>query len=156
MNENSVSARKHPVHMPFMERHNQPVIIFVTICSHQRRPVLACHQVHDALIRVWSESRQYLVGCYIIMPDHIHLFCSPAVHEAEGIASWGRYWKRAVSRQLNDLNPLWQRDCWDTQLRGVSHYREKWDYVRDNPVRKEFVADSDDWKYQGCLNELRW
>ncbi len=156
MTDELFSSRKHPVHMPFVEKHNQPVILHVTVCSYQRKPVLASMRVHETLVRVWSETTQYRTGCYMIMPDHIHLFCSPAVHEAESIGQWVRYWKRSASTQLSDLKPLWQRDCWDTQLRCVSHYREKWDYVRDNPVRKEYVKHSDEWSFQGCLNELCW
>jgi hypothetical protein len=36
------------------------------------------------------------------------------------------------------------------------NYHEKWEYVRQNPVRKGFVPSPDDWPYQGILNELRW
>jgi len=50
----------------------------------------------------------------------------------------------------------WQSDCWDTQIRSGTHYHEKWEYVRLNPVRKELVEESDDWPWQGELNVLRW
>jgi hypothetical protein len=44
----------------------------------------------------------------------------------------------------------------DTQLRPGMHYDEKWQYVRQNPVRAGLAADSDAWPHQGELNELRW
>ena len=46
---------------------------------------------------------------------------------------------------------LWQRDCWDTQLRDVSHYGEKWLYVTLNPVRKAFATSHNDWRESGWV-----
>jgi len=149
-------SRRHPVHLPNIERHNQPTILFVTVCTHGRRPVLANERVWRTLQAIWPEARQYSVGKYIIMPDHIHLFCSPTVREPENVRRWVAYWKRLASCELSDLKPLWQRDCWDTQLRNVDHYGEKWEYVRANPVRAGLVKQADDWAYRGIINELRW
>jgi len=147
--------RKHPIHLANVQHHNQPVILFVTVCTENRRPVLACERVHGVLLRIWSEANQYLVGRYVVMPEHVHIFCTPAVHDAENVKQWVAYWKRLASRELKDLQPLWQRDCWDTQLRNVGHYGEKWEYVVQNPVRKALVPSPEQWPYQGCLNELR-
>lgn len=52
--------------------------------------------------------------------------------------------------------PLFQRDCWDTQLRKGERYSEKWEYVRYNPVRKGLAGTPDDWPWQGELNVLSW
>jgi putative transposase len=149
-------SRRQPVHLPNVERHNQPVIIFLTVCTANRRTVLTTDDVHRALIAAWQETKQWQVGRYIIMPDHIHLFCSPAVMDAEDVANWTAYWTRLVSRRLPHLQPLWQRDCWDTQLRDLRHYDEKWQYVLLNPVRKKLVTAPVAWPYQGELHELRW
>jgi putative transposase len=149
-------VHKRPAHLPNVERHNQPAIVFVTVCAGGRKAVLACARAHHVLTTVWSEARQYTVGCYLIMPDHIHLFCSPAVANAENVKHWVAHWKRLASIRLRDLQPLWQRDCWDTQLRHVDHYAGKWEYVCANPVRKGLAARPGDWPHQGCLNELRW
>ena len=53
-------------------------------------------------------------------------------------------------------NTIFQRDQWDTQLRTGESYASKWEYVRNNPVRKCLVARADDWPYQGELNILQW
>jgi REP element-mobilizing transposase RayT len=50
----------------------------------------------------------------------------------------------------------WLTDHWDTRMRNASSYEEKWNYIRDNPVRKGLVASADDWPYQGEVFELRW
>jgi putative transposase len=148
--------RHHPAHLPNIERHNEPVIIFVTVCSKNRRCTLASERVHDALLSAWSHAKQYIVGRYVIMPDHVHLFCSPIFLHVESVARWCGYWKRLVSVDLNEVGGIWQRDCWDTQLRRGDHYGEKWEYVQQNPVRRGLVVRTEDWPYQGVLNELRW
>ncbi len=51
---------------------------------------------------------------------------------------------------------LWQRDCWDTQIRDARHYEEKWAYVVLNPVRQSLVKTPSEWPSQGELNVLRW
>ena len=61
-----------------------------------------------------------------------------------------------TSAALPRLPPLFQRDCWDRQLRTGESYAQKWAYVRNNPVRKGLVANADDWPYQGRMNILEW
>jgi len=152
----AIKERKRPAHHPPIERCGEPVIIFLTVCSKDRKRVLAEDSIHTSLHQAWSEAGQWCVGHYLIMPDHIHLFCSPASRESESVVRWCGYWKRLVSKSHVHLQPLWQKDCWDTQLRSSRHYGEKWEYVRQNPVRAGLVEDADEWPYHGCLTELRW
>jgi len=92
------------------------------------------------------------------MPDHIHLFCAPADLVPPPLEPWVRFWKSYVSNHWNDSaqRPIWQRHCWDTQLRKGESYEAKWDYVLENPVRAGLVKRSEDWPYQGELNILDW
>ncbi len=152
----SLASRGRPVHMPSMTRHNHPVIIHLTVCTQDRRPVLANNTMHECLIKAYGNARSYRVGQYVIMPDHIHLFCSPAVPDAENVSRWVAYWKRLVSIQMPELCPLWQRDCWDTQMREPQQYHDKWNYIRANPVRRELAKSANEWPFQGELNKLLW
>jgi len=148
--------RRHPAHHPPIEHPNKMPIIFLTVCTHQRRAILANQDTHKVLIKAWNASSQWIVGRYVVMPDHIHLFCSPSQNDCVSVADWTSYWKRLVSQQFPDLQPLWQRDCWDTQLRSHESYAEKWEYVRNNPIRAKLVSSYDQWPYQGTLNNLTW
>jgi putative transposase len=148
--------RKHPVHIPSVEQFNRPVIIFLTVCSSRHRRILANSRVHQALLESWALAEQWHVGKFVIMPDHIHLFCSPAQRDVENVACWTAYWKRLISVHLSDLKPIWQRDCWDTQLRGHENYEAKWNYVRNNPVRAGLVKHAEEWPFQGLMHCLRW
>lgn len=50
--------------------------------------------------------------------------------------------------------PIWQVDTFDHILRSAESYAEKWNYVRENPVRAALVAKSDDWPWQGEIQRL--
>ena len=150
--------RRAPAHPPIVERHNQPIIIFLTVCTAGRKPVLANVVATQLLRNAWTMDDEWTVGRYVIMPDHIHLFCAPAGLGACSLVKWISYWKFLVSKQWpqrTDL-PLWQRDHWDRQLRQQDSYGDKWEYVRLNPVRHGLVKRPGDWSYQGEMNVLMW
>jgi putative transposase len=151
-----LAQRKSPIHLPNLERHNQPVILFVTVCAKDHQPILANDIMHTAILEAWSLAGSHRVGRYTLMPDHLHLFCSPAWPEAENVRKWVGYWKRLVSRRVEREEPIWQRDCWDTQIRDADHYSEKWQYMVGNPVRKGLIANAEAWPYQGEVCEFRW
>jgi REP element-mobilizing transposase RayT len=151
-------ARRHPPHFPPIECHNTPIIIFLTVCTKNRKQLLASEVSHCLLGAAWAKQPTWLVGRYTIMPDHIHLFCAPADLIPMPLESWVRFWKFYVTKHWHDPSqlPIWQRHFWDTQLRKSESYEEKWDYVFENPVRAHLVKKSEDWPYQGELNLLDW
>lgn len=151
-------GRRHPPNFPPDERHNVPIIIFVTVCTKDRKSILATSSVGDLSLNAWTTDPSWLVGRYVIMPDHIHLFCSPAVLPVQSLAKWIRFWKSHVTRNSTGPKrfPVWQRHFWDTQLRRGESYEEKWQYVVENPVRAGLAKRSEDWPYQGELNILAW
>ena len=151
---NDLPDRHRPVHHHLVESHNRAVIVFVSLCTQDRVPVLANATMHRALQTAWSSATHWLVGRYVIMPDHIHLFCAPGTQPAEPLKPWISYWKRLVTQSHG--SQIWQKNFWDTQLRGHESYSLKWEYVRNNPVRAGLVGKPEDWPFQGEMNVLRW
>ena len=155
---NERDGRKHPVHLPPIGELDVPTIIFVTVCTKDRKPLLASDAAHERVMNAWRAAEQWLVGRYVIMPDHVHLFCAPAASEAPPLEDWIRFWKSHVARHWNDpaQMPLWQRHFWDRELRRQENYDAKWDYVFHNPVRAGLVSTAAHRPYAGEINELRW
>ena len=151
-------SRKRPVHLPINERFNRSNIIFVTACSKGRQRVLANEMMHTCVRDAFEVADNYLVGRYMIMPDHIHFFCAPKAYPPESLKKWVSFWKSQVTRRcdIEEIKPIWQRDFWDRQLRSGESYSEKWAYVRNNPIRANLVKTADKWPYQGELNTLAW
>lgn len=150
-------GRKHPVHHPVLDSGNRAAIVFVTVNTHQRKPILAKIDAADIIRSAWRQDDKWLVGRYVIMPDHIHFFCAPC-DVSVNLKRWMKYWKSQVSSRWPRPaeQPIWQLDFWDTQLRRGENYDEKWDYVWRNPVRKGLVAKPVDWPYAGEINVLAW
>jgi putative transposase len=147
-------GRKQPargVHIYF----NQPTIVFLTVCTKDRKPWLADESVHQSLRHAWQSAETWLVGYYLVMPDHVHLFCAPRDLNVT-IEAWVTFWKRQFRRLHQDASFRWQTREFHHRLRRDDNYSEKCIYVRENPVRKKLVKDADSWPYQGMMNALLW
>ena len=114
-------------------------VFFVTCCTYRRRKLLAATEVQNALVtfseRAFAE-HNIAVGRYVIMPDHLHLFICGDGDFALGrwIGILKQYLAKAVLRAPTE-DPIWQRGFFDHVLRSDESYAQKWDYVRENPVR---------------------
>jgi len=151
-----MTRRRRPAHYPTIEMGDRPVIVLLTVCVDGRRRILANRSAVDTIVTAWRTADAWAVGRYVVMPDHVHLFCAP--RQDVSLHRWVHYWKSLTSRYwpTADAQPLWQRDHWDTQLRSLESYEEKWAYVCGNPVRHGLVATTADWPYAGEMTRLEW
>jgi REP element-mobilizing transposase RayT len=149
------TRRRAPAHPhPILRR---SVIIFLTVCTAKRRPILASPVAVATLHRAWRAADAWAIGRYVIMPDHLHLFCAPVRLEFT-LTHWVRFWRSQASLRwpFPDQHPIWQPDFWDTQLRRGDDYDAKWEYVRQNPVRHGYVASPEAWPFAGEITVLDW
>lgn len=155
----ALPERRYPAHLPVLSVGNRSVLVFLTVCTKDRRKVLATPEVHEILGDKWGQADAWAVGRYVVMPDHVHLFCAP-VNPDFTLGQWVAFWKHAVTKEMHRREfcegELWQRDHWDTQLRQGDSYQEKWEYVRSNPVRAGLAGQADEWPYQGEIRTLMW
>ena len=150
--------RQRPVHQPLHLRDNRPTIVFVTVCTDKRKPILARADVFEILLDSWRQSDHWSVGRFVVLPDHIHLFCAPAKTEATDLKPWVIYWRSLASRVWPRVEeqPVWQWDYWDRQLRSDESYAAKWEYVVNNPVRHGIVKCADEWPFKGEMTSFDW
>ena len=133
----------------------QPTIVYDTICTKDRDPWLATHEVHTLLVDVWKNASAWLMGRYMIMPDHIHYFAG----YREGIIPydrWVTYWKSQFSNRFGKPECRFQSGGFDHRVRTAAAYESEWQYIRENPVRAGLVKTSDEWPFQGEIHALRW
>ncbi len=148
------SQRKHPVHGVLVPTF-APTIVFLTVCTKDRKAWLASETTHRLLQTVWTKAQSWLVGRYILMPDHLHLFAGLNSETIE-LDPWVRYWKSQFTKAHKNNDWRWQTDHWDTRMKTIKQYEEKWEYVRHNAYRKGLVEQPEDWPYQGELFPLTW
>ena len=133
-------------------------VYFLTACTYARQATLANVGIHQAFRRFAKTARDHdvLVGRYVIMPDHLHLFAAFAPLSPP-LSEWFKGLKRALAEELKRTAlraPFWQRGFFDHILRSEESYKQKWRYVRDNPVRAGLVAMAEDWPWQGEIVPL--
>ena len=128
-------------------------LYFVTCCTYERRRFLAKDKVHNAFV-VFGERAErkfnIAVGRYVIMPDHVHLFVR-GDHNFR-LGPWIGALKQALAKaaMLSRVKgQIWEEGFFDHVLRSDESYSQKWNYVRENPVRAGLVKSAADWPYQG-------
>jgi REP element-mobilizing transposase RayT len=92
------------------------------------------------------------------MPDHFHLFVATD-DEQISISAWMKSLKNTISKTLRATGvapPHWQKTFFDHLLRSSESYSEKWNYVRENPVRAGLVTKAEDWPYMGEIFALEY
>jgi len=137
---------------------------------------LANDLVHRALIGYGRIALDHNIalGRYVIMPDHIHLFVQgdPKFNLGRWIGglkrvvvaavTGGRHGKDSAAETaaattfapVGKSQPLWQRGFFDHLIRNTESYVQKWDYVRENPVRAGLVSRHEDWPFQGEIVKI--
>jgi putative transposase len=149
---------RRPPRLPTVFQNADP-FYFVTFNTHERRPLLADEALHEAWLAFARRAPDHgvWVGRYVVMPDHIHLFVWLATDTE--LAAWVQASKAVLGKELlrhGHQKPHWQQGFFDHLLRSGESYEQKWEYVRQNPVRKGLCSQPEDWPYQGEVTPLEW
>ena len=135
-------------------------LYFITFCTRDRQKIDDLHRL-AAVFRDYCKragrKHNVAVGRYVIMPNHVHFFVRGNPDFV--LSSWVGGLKRAMSvaglnqsqaiRLPIQRKSLWQPGFFDHVLRNDESYAQKWEYVRENPVRAGLVAEWHEWPYQG-------
>src|SRR5213075_1121222 len=132
--------------IPVWLKWDQEVVYFLTFCVASRQKVLANETAFAALNSAIARLTNWNVIAAVLMPDHVHLLVAPNDRELPvGNASG------AIKRWMRqDLVATWQWQpgSFDRLLRSEESAYEKWQYIRENPVRAGLVEKSEDWPYR--------
>ncbi len=152
--ENTLPDRENPapgVHIDL----GQSNIVLLTITTEIRIPWLACETAHRLIRETWLEAKAWLIGDYLLMPDHLHAFCAP--HDLEfTIEQWIAYWKRDFRLKHRRADWKFQSRGWHHRLRSGESHSQKWLYMQENPLRKGLVTRMEDWPFKGRVFDLMW
>ena len=140
----------------------QRTIYFITLCVEDRTPVLADPCAWGICRASFDKLDQWTILAAIAMPDHLHLLAAPVADREASLSAFAKwfkrwfneaYWKdRQSASGIAAKSWRWQEGCFDRLLRSDESLSEKWEYLRQNPVRAGLVEDPDDWPYQFQFN----
>jgi putative transposase len=153
-NQNLAAGRKKPATGVHTQR-GRPNFVLLTTATKNRIPWLANPDVHRLLRETWVAATAWLVGDYLLMPDHMHLFCAPR-DLSFTIEQWITFWKRDFRRRHEREDWCFQSRGWHHRLRKDESYSAKWLYVQENPIRKGLAKQIADWPFKGTIHLLTW
>ena len=84
------------------------------------------------------------------MPDHVHLFVRG--DDNFKLGPWIGALKQTLAKAgtLSRVEgQIWEEGFFDHILRSNESYSQKWNYVRENPVRAGLAKSVTEWPYQG-------
>jgi putative transposase len=160
--DHTLPDRKHLRRLERVLDQGHAPLFFITVCVAGRAPILANPAAHGILLAAWRHyqpSLGWLIGRYVVMPDHAHFFASRPNEGAKNLSSFVGLWKRSTAIRIRagvEQSFAWQPEFFDHLLRSSESYEQKWEYVQENPAREGLVDRAADWLFQGELNALTW
>ncbi|HXG17911.1 MAG TPA: DUF1156 domain-containing protein [Methylomirabilota bacterium] len=98
------------------------------------------------------DGQRYTLWTVVVMPDHVHLLLQPKEQEP------GQWWslsdilhsiKSFTANQINKLlkheGRVWQDESFDRIVRDEEEFLEKWNYIRNNPVKRGLCSEPEAW-----------
>src|SRR5262245_9930318 len=102
-----------------------PNWVFLTVCVDKRHRWLAQPSVQRVLDNIWQYSAtKWLVSDFLLMPDHLHLFCAPNDLKFT-IERWMGFWKDRFAKSHLDMGTF-QEGGFHHRLRDDESYAQKW------------------------------
>ena len=88
------------------------------------------------ILHAHDDSR-YEMGCYVLMPNHVHAIVRPMEPVKYPLEKILKIWKgvsaREINRHLNECGTLWQRESFDRIIRNEEHLDRVMQYIGRNP-----------------------
>jgi len=112
-------------------------------------------------IKYW-EGRKWTVHAAVIIPDHVHLLGQPLplpgggfVDLAEIIHSIKSYSGHEINKKRDTTGSIWQYERFDRIVRDEAEFLEKWEYIRNNPIKNELAENPEEylWLYEKVIEE---
>jgi REP element-mobilizing transposase RayT len=135
----------HPSRIPVWLPQDKDVNYFLTICVQGRQPVLANPKTFAAFKSAIDSIKRWQLIAAVLMPNHLHALVSPFDRDAP-VGEFAALFKRKMRKELGATWD-WQSGSFDHLLRSDESARQKWDYMRENPVRAGLVPRPEDWPY---------
>ncbi len=92
--------------------------------------------------------RSFWLFGYVVMPDHLHLLLAPqerslirVLRDLKGKTGY------EIGRRRCTSGPTWQPRYFDHIIRRVREFREKLEYIHQNPVQAGLVSQPGDWQW---------
>lgn len=116
--------------------------------------------MYFATVSYW-DGRKWIMYAAVVMPDHVHALVQPLILSdgagafdlAEIIHSVKSFTVHKINRQRSNRGSLWQDERFDRIVRDEAEFLEKWQYIMNNPVKRELVQRWEDYLWLYMKND---
>ena len=133
--------------MRYRRLHIPNSLVFLTVVTHQREPLLLRPAVRAALRHAFARMaarHPVRMHAFVVMPDHCHMIWAMPVDDGN-YSRRMRLLKHHMSCQPDLPHPIWQKRFWDHIIRDERDLARHMDYVHYNPVKHGWVPRPADW-----------
>ena len=133
-----------PHHIPLWINSNDATY-FITICVQRSSPTGTADLTLGSSSAIlltsvdnYFRANRWFPLVFLLMPDHIHTILSFPGDIKSTITNWKRW--TAKTAGIN-----WQRDFFEHRIRDRNLLIQKFEYIRENPVRRKLATSADKW-----------
>jgi len=108
-------------------------------------------------LRHW-DGLKWKIYAAVVLSNHVHILAQPlpmsgsgAFDLAEIIHSVKSFSSQKINRLRGNSGSLWQDERYDRIVRDEAEFLEKWQYIRNNPLKEELATEPENypWVYEG-------
>ena len=156
---------------------NENGIFFVTSTIVNWTPVFINEIYFDIMIntlKYYQRENALVIYAYVLMNNHFHMIISneDVTKVMQSIKKWTAKEiinqlkvdkKLSTLQEFRDVKPdykitskhqVWQEGFHPQDIQSMKMLKQKIEYIHHNPVRKELVANPEDWKYSSAIDYL--
>lgn len=136
--------------LPHWELKGSTYFITTRVDSKVGKPFQNSHIASLMVSSLYREDKQkYMLHAYVVMPDHLHLIIKPLSENtlAQIMQNLKGSTAYAINKLLNRTGKFWQSENFDHLIRDAIGLREKWEYVKENPVKAGLVKKAEDYPF---------
>ncbi|MBK7144915.1 MAG: transposase [Xanthomonadales bacterium] len=133
--------------MKYRRFHIPNSLLFLTVVTHQREPVLLHPAVRTAFRRSFAHMtarHPVRMHAYVVMPDHCHMIWAMPPDDGD-YSRRMRLLKHHMSCQPDLPRPIWQKRFRDHIIRDENDLARHMDYIHYNPVKHGWAQRATDW-----------
>jgi len=110
-------------------------------------------QITMETLQHWN-GKKWTLYAAAVLPDHVHVLAQPLCRDDGGAFDLGEILhsiKRFSARKINQARgitgSLWQDERYDRIIRDEAEFLEKWQYIRNNPLKTGLVLFPEDYPW---------
>ena len=97
---------------------------------------------------------RYKIFTIVVMPDHVHCLMQPFPKSKTDfwslkslLHSIKSYSSKQIPQVMKHIGTVWQDERYDRIIRNQSEFEQKWEYIRQNPVKAGLSATPEEYPF---------